>query len=70
MKTGIDRNGNKVLRVTVPGERGFSIQTLGNLPRTHRDGVGHWSESEASSWVKQYGTKREQAAMSEKEASR
>jgi hypothetical protein len=66
MKTGIDRNGNKVLRVSIPGRRGFSIQTNGNLPRTHRDGVGHWSESEASEWVKQYGTQYQQAAMTGK----
>ena len=58
MKTGYDRNGNKVLRVDCKG-RGFSIQTLGNLPRTHREGVGPWSEGEVSEYVKRYGTKRQ-----------
>jgi hypothetical protein len=70
MKTGIDRNGNKVLRVTIAGARGFSIQTNGNLPRTHSNGVGPWTLPEASAWVKRHGTKREQTAMAEKEASR
>lgn len=59
MKTGYDRNGNRVLRVTVAGARGFSIQTLGNLPKTHRDGVGPWSEGEVLAYVRQYGTKRQ-----------
>ena len=63
MKTGYDRNGNRVLRVTVAGARGFSIQTLGNLPKTHRDGVGPWSEGEASEYVKRYGTKRQREVM-------
>ena len=38
MKVGHDINGNRVLHITrddVKG-RGFSIQTLGNLPETHR----------------------------------
>ena len=36
-----DRNGNKALRITPANgrERGFSIQTNGNLSRTHRDGI-------------------------------
>lgn len=63
MKTGIDCNGNKVLRVTVPGRRGFSIQTNGNLPRTHRDGVGPWTASEMFDWVWKYGTDKQRATV-------
>lgn len=33
---GRDRNGNKVLRYSTPGERGFSVQTNGNLFIAHR----------------------------------
>ena len=63
MKTGYDRNGNRVLRVTVAGARGFSIQTNGNLPQTHRDGVGPWSEGEVSEYVKRYGTKHQREVI-------
>lgn len=63
MKTGHDRNGNRVLRVTVAGARGFSIQTSGNLPQTHRDGVGPWSEGEVCEYVKRYGTKRQREVI-------
>jgi len=30
----IDRD--KIVRLTFPGKQGFSIQTNGNLPKTHR----------------------------------
>jgi hypothetical protein len=33
---GRDINGNKVVKVSFPNQRPFSIQTLGNLPKTHR----------------------------------
>ena len=33
---GHDVNGNKVLKVKVPNKRQFTIQTLGQLPLTHR----------------------------------
>lgn len=40
MKTKISRdiNGNKIVKISFPdtGQKGFSIQTLGNLPLTHR----------------------------------
>ena len=37
-KIGLDINGNKILKVSCTPKicRGFSIQTLGNLPKTHR----------------------------------
>lgn len=58
-----DRNGNRVLLVRRGPGRGFSIQTNGNLPRTHRDGVGPWTEGEVRAWVAAYGTDREKALM-------
>lgn len=62
-KLSRDRNGNRVLRVSIPGVRGFSIQTNGNLPKTHRDGVGPWTSSEVRQWVQAYGTKRQKALL-------
>lgn len=59
MEISRDRNGNRVLRVRVPGGRGFGIQTNGNLPRTHRDGVGPWTLPEVRAWVDAYGTERQ-----------
>ena len=61
---GCDRNGNKTLRCSSV-EGGFTIQTNGNLPRTHRDGVtsatdaevchpprsGSWKSSSAPGWT-------------------
>lgn len=55
MKLSIDRNGNRVLRV-VPG---LAIQTNGNLPRTHRDGIGYWTVREVCDWVTAYGTPKQ-----------
>lgn len=66
MKTlgiGRDRNGNRVLRVGVEGGRGFSVQTNGNLPRTHRDGVGSWTWGEVAYWVQRHGTERQRAVL-------
>lgn len=62
-KIAMDRNGNRVVRCQVEGARGFSIQTNGNLPKTHRDGVGPWTPSEVSQWVKTYGTKRQRELL-------
>lgn len=36
LKLDRDTNGNKIVKITRSGFTGFSIQTLGNLPRTHR----------------------------------
>ena len=38
LKLGRDRNGNKVLKISPvhSPKRGFSIETNGNLPKTHR----------------------------------
>jgi hypothetical protein len=58
-KTAKDKNGNKVVRITPDTGRGFSIQTLGNLPTTHRDGVGAWTAEEVEAHVVKYGTARQ-----------
>ena len=58
-----DRNGNKVCFVKVPGERGFSIQTNGNLPNTHRDGVCKLTEDEVETYILSYGTRRQKTIL-------
>ena len=35
LKFARDVNGNRIVKVTRKGLRGFSIQTNGNLPKTH-----------------------------------
>ena len=62
MKTAYDTNGNRVLKIEgsdLGTKRGFSIQTMPNLPKTHRDGIGKCTESEVHSYVSQYGTARQ-----------
>jgi hypothetical protein len=58
-KTAKDKNGNKVVRITPDTGRGFSIQTLGNLPTTHRDGVVALTAEEVKAHVVKYGTARQ-----------
>ena len=62
-KTGYDINGNKIVRVIPDNGRGFSIQTNGNLPNTHRDGVWHQTPDEVTAYVKAYGTKRQKGLL-------
>lgn len=62
-RIGRDRNGNKVCRVAMEGERGFSIQTNGNLARTHHDGVGPWTANEVAAYVKFAGTARQRELL-------
>jgi len=45
-----DINGNKTLRIKEGDNRARSIQTNGNLPRTHRDGVGDWTPGEVAAY--------------------
>ena len=35
LKFARDVNGNRIVKVTRKGLRGFSVQTNGNLPKTH-----------------------------------
>ena len=62
MEINFDTNGNRVLKYNkhdLGGARGFSIQTLGNLPQTHRDGMGCWTEGEVRAYLKEFGTPRQ-----------
>jgi len=61
LKISRDKNGNKTVVVSVPGFRGFSIQTNGNLPNTHRDGKP--DKAEIVRWVKIYGTIHQKSLM-------
>lgn len=63
-KLRVDGNGNKVLKVCFNLSRGFSVQTLGNLPMTHRDGIGFWTADELSDYVSRHGTKRQKVLVS------
>ena len=65
LKLSHDSNGNKILKVSFAmtptrGERGFCVQTNGNLPETHRRGKAdfnrHVAENELNVFVKVYGT--------------
>lgn len=63
LKAGRDVNGNKVLRVKVGESRAFSVQTLGNLPQTHRNGICAETVQEPRGWVMVYGTATQKAQM-------
>lgn len=58
-----DRNGNRVVKVYGEGFRGFLIQSNGNLPKTHRDGLGPWTEGEVRTYVRSYGTDHQRDAI-------
>ena len=48
LSIGMDRNGNKVLRLKPRIGRGFSIQTNGNLPETHHNGICRYTPWEVA----------------------
>lgn len=59
MKISRDINGNKVLKIEssdLKGAQGFSIQTLGNLPLTHSNGVSNKTIGEVNLYVYKFGT--------------
>ena len=63
-KISRDRNGNKIVKISpVNGERGFSIQTQGNLYQTNRDGIGEWTPSEVAGYIRKHGTPRQRVIM-------
>jgi hypothetical protein len=51
LKISRDKNGNKTLRVKIGNARAFSIQTNGNLPTTHRDGIGPHTQPEIDAYL-------------------
>ena len=55
---GRDRNGNKLVHVTTSGRGGFTIQTNGNLPKTHRCGVTVETDAEVCAYVLRHGSDR------------
>lgn len=64
-----DINGNKVAKF-IPGKgvRGFSVQTNGNMPNTHRnyskgDIAGQDAKNELHAYIKQHGTKAQKEAL-------
>jgi len=61
-KMGVDKNGNKVVKVTGTNFQGFSIQTNDNLPLTHRTNIPH--PSEIVGWIMVYGTLRQKSLFS------
>lgn len=59
-----DKNGNKIIKLSKSADwpeasRGFSVQTNGNLPKTHQDGIGPWTEYELEAYIRKYGTTRQ-----------
>lgn len=61
-KTGRDKNGNKTLRCSSV-EGGFAIQTNGNLPQTHRDGVTAATDAEVCAYVRRHGGERQKRIL-------
>jgi hypothetical protein len=49
-KKRIDTNGNSCLLIKTGTARATSIQTNGNLPKTHRDGIGEWTPGEVETY--------------------
>jgi len=58
-----DRNGNKIVRFKPDHGRGFSVQTLGNMPRTHRDFDASTALSQLVAYVRQHGTDKPKDAI-------
>jgi hypothetical protein len=61
--TDRDRNGNRIVRVTIPGARPFTIQTNGDLPETHRNGICPETAGEVNAYVRQFGTARQRELL-------
>jgi hypothetical protein len=54
-----DKNGNKTCKIRPLTGRAFSIQTNGNLPETHRNGVSDATRGEVLEYVSKFGTKKQ-----------
>ena len=70
MKISRDINGNKILVIEgsdIGCKKGFSIQTNGNLIRTHKMTNDTLNQdiafSESVEWVRKYGTKSQREKM-------
>ena len=69
-KNGRDRNDNKIVKISFfdrkgkkPTSKGFSIQTLGNLPETHQNGINENTEWEVFCYLDNYGTPKQKKAF-------
>ena len=51
-----DVNGNKTVKIKAEPHKAFSIQTNGNLPETHHNGVCEATYKEVYSYISKYGT--------------
>lgn len=66
---GTNRNGLKVLRFKTQGQRGFSVQTNGNLPHAHRMPYEEAKDNQLvllwalKDYVYKYGTTRQRNAL-------
>jgi hypothetical protein len=58
-----DINGNRTLKIHPGNGRGFSIQTNGNLPATHRDGITERTGAEVSAYVSEHGSDAQRSAL-------
>lgn len=65
-----DSNGNTTVHVSfAEATRGFSVQTNGNMPRTHRNITWdcefnkHTAENELNEYIKQFGTNRQKELL-------
>jgi hypothetical protein len=71
MKLSRDLNGNKTLKITKEDVKhwradvgsGFSIQTLGNLPMTHNEGITFTTKNEVFEYINLHGTKRQKSLI-------
>lgn len=66
---GRDINGNTIVKASFKGARGFSVQTNGNMPRTHRaitwesDFNENQAINELNAYIKIHGTKRQKELL-------
>jgi hypothetical protein len=60
-----DKNGNKTLRVKIQGHRAFNIQTNGNLPCVHANGITWTTIGNVKAHVNRYGTKAQRLAIAD-----
>jgi hypothetical protein len=66
-----DINGNSIAKFTKKGERGFSVQTCGNMPVAHRHSKESWKAEfmqrnimvELQDYISQFGTERQKRLL-------
>lgn len=68
IKLSRDINGNKTAKVIfLNGDRGFSVRTFGNMPKTHKmtkdDNSQFIMINELNAFIKNYGTKRQKQLL-------